>query len=102
MCGGGLIGGGGEGGLFGSFNPWGLVAGLVLNSVMNSGQKAQPAPQMAAPTPPPASQAAKTPEQATFKKGLAGGASNDSTALTGPTGVALDNSQLGKATVLGA
>lgn len=86
----------------GGFSPWGLLASVVVNTVMSASQKSQPAPQIAAPTAPPASQAAKTPDQAVFKKGLAGGASNDSTALTGAGGVALDNTQLGKATVLGA
>jgi len=81
------------------------IAQLALPAVMSfmggskdKGSSAQ-APAVAPATAPPASQAAKTPSQATFKNAMPSG---DPTALTGPGGIPADKLLLGKATVLGA
>jgi hypothetical protein len=56
-------------------------------------------------TPPPESQASKTPAQSSYKKMVPGGGlpgGGDPTLLTGPGGVNSDTLTLGKATLLGS
>lgn len=92
---GGLMGGGG--GALDFLGPIGLVfSGLsALQGLMKPSGQAN----VQAPVAPPASQAAITPDQPAFKKGVATG---DPTLLTGPQGVPDDKLTLGKPTILGS
>lgn len=106
MC----IGGGGGGGIIGGFDPISMVASMVVGSLVSSifsGNKQQgQAPQVQAPSAPPAPQAAKTPDQAVMRQGSGNGAASvgsaGSTLLTGGMGVSPSLLSLGKNTLLGA
>lgn len=78
------------------------TAYTLFNAVSGAGKSGQPAVQ--APTAPPVSQAAQTPEQNVFKgkrQGMPGGGA-DPTLLSGAGGVDSGSLTLGKATLLGS
>lgn len=81
--------------------PISLITGAISLFSALGGGKSGGSQQASAPQKPVAPpQAAKVPEQATYKKGMA--AVSDPTALTGPGGIPNDKLYLGKSTVLGA
>lgn len=79
--------------------PFISAAFSIYGALSQGGGNDQPAVVPPKPVKPP--QAAKVPEQAVYKKGMAGAGAGDPTALTGPGGIPSDKLYLGKSTVLG-
>jgi len=88
-----------------SFNPWAMLASVVVSSLMNSSKKKSDPQQPTGVTPPPEPQAPKTPDEAARRSsvnvGAAAAGQAGSTLLSGTDGVSPSTLSLGKNSLLG-